>query len=126
MATFYKILLKGVAPMVKTHEIDAVINTFKEETQTLAVWWCELNNGIWPGEVPVEKPATFNICVSRNFLAQDGTAERGTVAGRLFWGILDCIGLKECLRQQKIQTFPGEEFDFWYEHAAGVATCHTS
>jgi hypothetical protein len=111
---------------MKQHDVDEVLITFKDETQTLAIWWCELNNGTWPGEIPIEKPNTFHICVSRNFLARDGTAERGTTTGRLFWGIIDTIGLRECLRQQKSHSFPGELFDEWYDEIAKEPVCQLS
>jgi hypothetical protein len=96
------------------------------DAQELAKCWAELGRGHWPESLPVDEPNTFEICYKRGFLTVKGCADRGTIAGAVYWGILDKVGLREALRYQMEPTHPGESFDTWWHETTGDAKCHTS
>lgn len=86
--------------LLTTHDITVLI---QQTPNTLADWYCQLNEWEWPPEIQNPEPPIYRPC-----------SRRGEI---MLWIVRD-IGRKECLRQHwkrhDIET-PGNKFDDWYK-----------
>jgi hypothetical protein len=69
----------------------------EQDPRCLALWWCQINNGTWPKDLPDEADP-------------DDHARRWEI---MCW-ISQKIGLKICLRMWNSENMSDEEFErFW-------------
>lgn len=86
---------------------DDVAKLNSATNETLAQWWCELNNWGWPMIFADPEPAEYKPDDRR---------------GQIMHWIVAKISRKECLRYWNRETMPGEEFDRWYDNGMRHAT----
>lgn len=75
-------------------------------TETLAIWWCQLNRGGRPRELPNQEDVR----------TEKEVGLRNTRRWQAMVWIDKKIGIKECLRVWNAERMSREEFEMWWSN----------